>query len=166
MAASDERFVIFEVGGAVVALPGAVVAEVLPVTHFDRPPGAPNVFAGFMNLGGRPLAVIAGAALFGAERVNASLYAHVLRVVLPAGPASLGLLVDRVLDVAVQAGGSAALDETKTANGMFVKNLLVGGKVVPLLDLGKLLLREEAMRIADLTQAAQTRLAGWSEEPA
>jgi hypothetical protein len=74
--------------------------------------------------------------------------------------------VDRVLDVAVQAGGSAALDETKTANGMFVKNLLVGGKVVPLLDLGKLLLREEAMRIADLTQAAQTRLAGWSEEPA
>jgi len=166
MAASDERFVIFEVGGAVAALPGVVVAEILPITHFERPPGAPNVFAGFMNLGGRPLAVIAGASLFGAERLNASLYAHVLRVILPAGRASLGLLVDRVIDVAVQAGGSAGLDETQTANGLFVKNLLVDGRVIPLLNLDKLLLKEETLRIETLTQAAQTRLAGWSEEPA
>jgi purine-binding chemotaxis protein CheW len=163
---SPARYVLFDLGEASLALAGDAVAEILPLTNLERPPGAPTILAGFMNLGGAPLPIIAAARLFapgeGADPAG-DLYAHVLRL-KPVHGRALGLLVDRVTDVAATADGAAPIAETESLDGLFAENLLFGGRIAPRIDLDRLLLKEEALRIAALAEAAQARLAGWSQE--
>ncbi|MDZ4372220.1 MAG: chemotaxis protein CheW [Phenylobacterium sp.] len=162
--APTSPFVLFQVADSLLAIPQRYVAEVLPLPDLEPPPGAPPVLAGFLNLGGSPLPVIDAARLFDPEaEPTTALYAHILRVV-PEAAATFGLLVAQVTDVAVSSEGEAALSEADSLGGVLRANLMFGGRIAAHLDVDRLLLREEALRVEALGAVAQARLAGWSEE--
>lgn len=157
MVASNERFVLFRSAGQTWAISAKGVAEILPTAPLERPAGSPSALAGFMNVGGQPVAVVRLAALFGdREPAEDDLYHHVVRL---AGSLPMGLLVERVTDVDAAAEGIAPLDERQSVNGALVGNLVMGERLTPLLDWGRLLLEEERQRVAELAAAAQARLA-------
>jgi purine-binding chemotaxis protein CheW len=158
---SDERFVIFLVNGARLAIAAGHVAEVLPVPRLTRPPQAPGFLAGFANLGGEAAPVIALSRVIGeARQDDDDLYRHLLRLtgVGAAGRPTL-LLVDRVEEVAATAEGVSEIEAARSVNGVLSANLLIGGDLVPRLDPTRLLLADEQQRMAELAQAEQTRLA-------
>jgi purine-binding chemotaxis protein CheW len=160
MAGSDEGYVLFQSGGAAWAIAATAVAEVLPTAAMFRPAGAPSGLAGFMNVGGEPLAVVRLAALMGGQdAVENELYHHIIRLDVRHSATRLGLLVERVMDVDARAERLAPLDAGQSVNDALVGNLVIGERLVPLLDWGRLLLMEEQQRIEDLTAAARARLA-------
>lgn len=162
----DERYIVFQSGGATWAISAGRVIEVLPTTLLERPPGSPRALAGFMVLAGQPLAVVRLAALFGAAEVEGDdFYRHVLRLARGSG-APLGLLVDRVTDVDARADAVAPLEAEQSVNGALVANLVVGGALVPLIDCDRLLLMEEQQRIDELAAAARARRAEVEHGPA
>lgn len=159
MTAAPQRFVLFRAAEGEWAMSASGVAEVLPTAPMQRPAGSPAVLAGFLNLGGRPLPVVRLDALFGAEAGGADdLYHHVLRLTSSEAGGELGLLVERVTDVDAKAEGVAPLEPDQSVNGALVGNLVIGERLVPLLDRGRLLLVEEQRRIDDLAAAARARL--------
>jgi purine-binding chemotaxis protein CheW len=160
MSARNERYVLVRSAGATWAIAAAGVSEVLPTAPLERPPGSPRALAGFMNLGGRALAVVRLATLFGApETEGDDLYHHVLRLAVRGEAAPMGLLVERVLDVDARADGMAPLEEGQSVNGAVIGNLIIGDQLTPLLDWGRLLLVEERQRVQELAATVQARLA-------
>lgn len=155
------RYILFSARDLEWAIAASGVAEVLPVANLHRPAGSPAALAGFLNLRGRPLAVVRLAALFGeGPRAGDELYSHIIRLTSSGhGAGELGLLVDRVTAVDATADGMAPLDPDQSVNGALVGNLIVGERLVPLIDWGRLLLLEEQRRIDDLRHAAAARLA-------
>ena len=110
MTAPAERFALFRSRGAW-ALSASGVAEVLPTAPMERPAGSPRALAGFLNVGGAPLAVIRLDVLLGGEAsAGDDLYHHIIRLSGSPGATPLGLLVERVLDVSARADGMAPLD--------------------------------------------------------
>ncbi|WP_395670263.1 chemotaxis protein CheW [Phenylobacterium sp.] len=166
MSAPAARYVLFQSSGQELAISAAGVRDVLPTAPLDRPPGSPTALAGFMNVGGRPLAVISLSALFGGAEAGDSLYHHVLRLALADGGPAIGLLVERVTDVDATAHGVAPLDAAQSVNGAVIGNLTVDDRLVPLLDWGRLLLMEERARIEDLAAAVEARLRDLDQAPA
>lgn len=144
------------------ALPRQDVAEILPLALLDRPPSAPRALAGFLNLGGEPLPVLRlGALLGGAVPDNDDLYSHIVRL-KPAGDRpSVGLLVERVLDAAVQPDAADPVSPDESLNGVIAARLSLNGRFVPGLDTQRLLLAEETARLAEMTTAMSQRLAEW-----
>jgi purine-binding chemotaxis protein CheW len=156
MTAPDGPFILFRLDEAVFALPAAAVAEILPLPNLDRPPGSPAVLAGFMNLGGEPLAVADLAVVLdaGTEADPQDVYRHVLRL----ASGDLGLLVDRVTNLAVTATVAAQVDPKDSVGGAVVARLTVAGTFATLLDPARLLLAEETLRFEALADAARKRL--------
>lgn len=138
------------------ALAAAEVAEILPVPILDRPQGAPAVLAGFMNLGGESLAVVDLGVVLGqpADPDPQNVYRHILRL-----KAGLGLLVDRVLDLAAFAEAEAPAEAAESVNGVIAARLTIAGRLVSLVSAPALLLEEERQRLADMAAAAQLRIA-------
>jgi purine-binding chemotaxis protein CheW len=158
MNSSTARYVLVRCAGEAAALPAAAVAEILPVARLSRPAGAPKVLAGFMNLGGAALPVVNLAAVFGAVEADPQdIYRHVVRLRPDVG-GGLGLLVERVLDAAAVAQEVAALEPDQSVGGVLAANLRFGDDLVPLIDLAAVLLAEEALRLEELSAAAQARL--------
>lgn len=162
MNSTPERFAILDVGGRIVALPATSVAEILPTARLQRPPGAPAILAGFLDVGGVSLAVLSGLLLFGDEPKPPTLYGHIVRL-KPQDGRDLGLLVDRVEDVAAEARGRTPVDADHTLNGLVRENLIIEGQMTPCLDVARLMLREEALRIDALLEQARTRLDSLSQ---
>lgn len=153
-----ETFVLLSIDGDEAALRRADVAEILPLARLERPGGAPRALAGFMNLGGRPLPVLRLGVLLGsAEPADAGVYSHVVRL-----RGEVGLLVDRVLDAAAKAEATAPVAPDESLNGCVAERLTVGGRFIPRLDAERLLLAEEAARLAEMTRTMAERLAEWS----
>ena len=148
-----------DVAGAEMALPMSAVAEILPVTRFERQAPWPRILAGFMNLRGEALAGIDLACVLDAERVpgRPELYSHVVRLKRSrAGPA-VALLVDRASDIGRRADGFSEVDEATSANGAVAGQLEFDGRLVPRLDPDRLLLLQEEIRVADLARTGQAR---------
>jgi purine-binding chemotaxis protein CheW len=156
MIAPAGPFLIFRLEESLFALPAAAVAEILPLAELDRPAGSPAVLAGFLNLGGEPLAIAELAALLGLAVKDDSqdVYRHILRL----AHGGLGLLVDRVLDLAATAEAATEADPADSVNGLIAARLTIGGRMVSLLDPQGLLLTEERLRLAELAEAARLRI--------
>ncbi|MDP2212424.1 chemotaxis protein CheW [Phenylobacterium sp.] len=156
----QDRYLLLDVAGVDMALPMGAVAEILPVTRLERQIPWPKVLAGFMNLRGRPLAVIDLARLLdpGRAATKLDLYSHVVRLADGHGEGDVALLADRVKDAGLIAEGISEVEETASANGAVSGNLLIQGQLVPVLDVGRLLLLEEQARLAEIAEALQTRL--------
>lgn len=156
MSAPAGPFLIFRLEESLFALAAAEVAEILPVPILDRPQGAPAVLAGFMNLGGEPLAVIDLGVVLGqpADVDPQNVYRHILHL-----KAGLGLLVDRVLDLAAFAEAEAPAEPAESVNGVIAARLTIAGGLVNLVSAPALLLEEERQRLAEMAAAAQLRIA-------
>ena len=157
MSVAPGPYLTFRIGPSVFALPACEVAEILPLAELDRPAGSPAILAGFLNLGGAPLPVVELAAVLdvGAQADPQDVYRHILKL----EAADLGLLVDRVLDMVAEAQDAAPAAPDESVNGAVSARLTVAGELVSLLDAGALLLREEALRLEELAEAARGRIA-------
>lgn len=160
MGPADESHLVMDVAGAEMALPMSAVAEILPVTRFERKPLWPRILAGFMNLRGEALAVIDLACVLDPERPagQPELYSHVVRLKHARMGAPLGLLVNRARDIQPRADGFTEVDDAASVNGAVSGQLEFDGRLTPRLDPERLLLLQEEVRVAELTQALQARL--------
>lgn len=160
MASQNDTYLLLDVAGVDMALPMTAVAEILPVTRFERQAPWPKVLAGFMNLRGRPLAVIDLARVMDPQREPSKpdLYSHVIRLGAAHGGGDLALLADRARDAEVMADDFTEVDDDASANGVIGGNLLILGRLTPLIDVDRLLLLEEEVRVAEIAEALRTRL--------
>ncbi len=160
MASQKDTYLVLDVAGVDMALPMTAVAEILPVTRFERQAPWPKVLAGFMNLRGRPLAVIDLARVMDPQREPSKpdLYSHVIRLGEAHGGGGLALLTDRARDAEVMADDFTEVDDDASANGVIGGNLLILGRLTPLIDVHRLLLIEEEVRVAEIAEALRTRL--------
>ncbi|WP_300576155.1 chemotaxis protein CheW [Phenylobacterium sp.] len=160
MASQNDTYLVLDVAGVDMALPMAAVAEILPVTRFERQAPWPKVLAGFMNLRGRPLAVIDLARVMDPQREPSKpdLYSHVIRLGAAHGGGDLALLADRARDAEVVADDFTEVDDDASANGVIGGNLLILGRLTPLIDVDRLLLLEEEVRLAEIAETLRTRL--------
>ncbi|MDP1619106.1 chemotaxis protein CheW [Phenylobacterium sp.] len=158
MAPQKDTYLLLDVAGVDMALPMTAVAEILPVTRFERQAPWPKVLAGFMNLRGRPLAVIDLARVMNPQREPSKpdLYSHVIR--LGEAHGGLALLIDRAKDAEVMADDFTEVDDDASANGVICGNLLILGRLTPLIDVDRLLLTEEELRVAEIAETLRTRL--------
>lgn len=160
MGPADEAHLLLDVAGSEMALPMSAVAEILPVTRFERQAPWPRILAGFMNLRGEALAVIDLAGVLDPDRPaeRPDLYSHVVRLKPSRTGAPLALLVDRASDIRSRAEGFSEIDEAASANGAVAGQLEFEGRLVPRLDPERLLLLQEELRVAELAQTLQARL--------
>lgn len=154
--------VIFKCGEAVCAFRREQVVRSLALPLLSTPPAMPPALKGFANIAGGAVPVIDTARLFDLEydADTDPLYRHVLIVL--AGGAPLGLLVDRVLDV--ENADLATLTDAKPGaalNECLLGDLDRGSGVIHVLDAERVLMAHERARIGDLRDAEQERLAQW-----
>ncbi len=157
-----QQVVLFEVAGVVCALDRAVVRELLPIPRLWRPPATPSTVAGILDLGGVAVPVLRMNRLLGLEGCEAEedLYRHLILVDGAVPDLAVALLVDRVLDVvkpevAVAAPGHVSL------NGCVTGEIAQGGGLVHLVAVDRILMAAEQQGVAELGQAAASRLAEW-----
>jgi purine-binding chemotaxis protein CheW len=111
-----------------------------------------------MNLGGAPIPVLDLARLLG-KRDGAS-DTNPYRHVLLDTDGALALLVDRVTDVVrVPVDQIGPVDGERTLNGCVEAEITLGGRLVHVLSMERLLTLEERERIAAFRQRAADRLA-------
>lgn len=152
---------MFTIQGRICALRRTEVAVILPLPRLWKPPGAPALLAGILNLAGTAVPVVSLRTLFGLGEPPADLYQHILHLRRPAQERPLGLLVDRVIDVATT-GAPMPVSGRDTLNGCVMAELpLSGGYVAHLLAADRILLEEEKVRLAEFHDAAMARRAAW-----
>jgi purine-binding chemotaxis protein CheW len=153
-------FVIFRVGDRACALAQADVSRVTPIAALARPPTAPPLVCGFLNLGGQALPILDAAALFGVTSAPGidPLYRHVLIV-----RGSLGILVDRVIDVRpLDLSEAKPPGEGASLNGCVAALLTDSGEAISLLDASRLLTKAERDRLDQLIAMERVRLDQWA----
>ena len=94
-AQSEERFVVFTVGGRSVALPAERVREIVRVPSLQRVPQAPPALLGLMNLRGTVLPVVDLAG-----REAGAVPGDAARILVVEAGAPLGLMTERVAALA------------------------------------------------------------------
>lgn len=163
------QIILFDVGGAECALGRNAVQELLPLPHLWRPPSLPRPVAGFFNLSGTAIPVIALDVLFGLDHDRASpeteLYRHLILVQGIVPGLRTALLVDRVEDYAeISTTHLSPVRTEGTLNGCVEAEIDLDGRLVHLLSLQRILLAEEQQTLTELKRQAQNRLDAWSVE--
>jgi purine-binding chemotaxis protein CheW len=129
----------------------------VPLAELSRPPGLPQLLAGFLNRAGVAVAVLRLDRLFGLSEIIPGLHTPLL--ILRSADPPLALLVERVSRIArlpddavlpVPAGESF----NDCAEGVATLN----GQLVVLLSAERLLLEKESQCLAELQDAEQARL--------
>lgn len=148
---------LFQVAGETCAIPAEAVKQVVPLAALNRPPGLPPVLEGFLNLGGTAVPVIRLERLFGLPPQPPPLHAHL--VVLGRQEHSFALLVSRALDIVpVAPEGLRPIPKGSTFNECATAEVEAGGRAVPVLSPGRLLLESERQAIAAFQETAQRYL--------
>jgi len=132
------------------------VEEIVPIAATAKVPGQPSILEGFLNLRGAILPVVRMAAFFSLP-LQSGLYAPI--IVIRGGNRSLGLLVSEVESVStVAAGELRKLTANHTANEYAEAEFDLNDRSVALLNLDRLLLAEEQLRIGELQWQVEQRL--------
>ena len=156
IAGGGERYLLFSLHDRRYGLPLAGIQQVLPFATLSRPPGAPSLLAGFLNLRGRAVAVVALAEMFGIPQAAPGLESH---LVLLHGDPAVALLVGRANEV-VQVnqrdllGVQSGMSLNECADGM----LALESESIVLLNPQRLLLGQERKVLAELATQQQQRL--------
>jgi len=127
-AASPQRLLTFEVGGAAYALPIAGVLEVAEVEALACVPTLPPGLAGVVNHHGDALPVVDRARLLGLDAAELPEPRNLLVVCARPDGARLGVPVDRVLGLV---DGPAAL---RSGDGPVAERRSIEGRLVNLVD--------------------------------
>ncbi len=159
--AGVSRELIFEVAGHPFAIGLGGVREIVPVPWMACEPGerdGPSVLAGIMNLGGSAVPVLHTARLL--DLPDPSIGVHTPVIIVgsggtPAGERRFGLLVDAVRGIA-----AVEPDEwvTMPTHSVSTKAVRIDERLVPVVDLDKVLLLQERERIEELRRARQRRI--------
>lgn len=167
--------VVFRIAETVCALGGDAVTRVLPMPRLAVPPGLPLPLAGFLDLAGQPIAVVALDRLFDFDlrprtpESEAARHVLLVRSGAPRGADAaplLGWAVDRVLDVvAVPNDELSPVDDATSLGGCVRAEWAGPDGVVHLLDADRLLGREEQARLDHLVRAQGERLSRWADQP-
>lgn len=154
---TEAHWLVFEVGSELCGLPVPSVQEILALPWLSRPPGLPPLMEGFVNLGGMAVPVLRASRLFGLADVLCNPYTPL--VILRGGKGLLGLLVERIRDVRPIAEATPApIEERHSLNGCTAAQVCLVDDIVHLLSPERLLLEEEARRVASLREMEAQRL--------
>jgi purine-binding chemotaxis protein CheW len=158
--------VLFTVRSIGLAVEAAAVSAVHPVARLVRPPGAPPALAGFLDLSGEAVPVVALARLLDLPDPEAvRLSDHLLVLPEPAVPAGrIALLVDRVDDLRTLDRATLAPVEPADSHGGCVAGALEsGGRRVLLVDPARLVAARERDRLAALARAEEARRTAFAD---
>jgi purine-binding chemotaxis protein CheW len=161
------QIIVFDVSGVACALRRSTVRELLPLPRLWQPPALPRPVAGFFNLSGKAVPVLRLNVLFGLDQgegtTEADLYRHLILIEGLGASGLAALLVDRVQDVlTVGHGQLSPVPEGHTLNGCVEAEVDLGGRLVHLLSVERILLAEEQQALAALGRNAQIRLGEWA----
>jgi purine-binding chemotaxis protein CheW len=164
-AGGEAHYLIFALAGLRCALRREAVRELLPLPRLSRPPSMPATLAGFVNLGGEALPVLALRHLLGLTRTAPvePLYRHIVVVEDTLPGSRVGLLVDRVLDLRpVAAEQRQPVPPEDSLNGCVIAQLVLPEGPAHLLDPARILMAQEQARLEELIRRAAARLDEWT----
>lgn len=144
----------FEVAGQSYALRVDCVSEIVFMATLSCRPATASVFAGLLNLRGQAVPVIDMARLFELGGFECDLHTPI--ILIGDEGESHGLLVERVLGVCVV----PQADFVHLPDGAVARAAIrLNERIVPVISIRILLLKEERARIGELRQVEQRRLA-------
>lgn len=150
--AEDVSLLMFEVQGQACAIPVESVSQILHLPELSRPAGTPAILDGYLNLQGRPIAVVTLARLFGLEASAPSLYTPL--ILLRDDLGEYAVRVSSVQDLArVSKLHVRPLLDQHVATG----SCLINDRVVSVLTPSALFQAGERERIHELAQIEQKR---------
>jgi purine-binding chemotaxis protein CheW len=156
-AARIQKSVVFELDGQAYAIAVEAVEEILPMARLSRPPQAPALLAGFLNLEGKPVPVIRLRRLLGLPDRPADLYTPLM--LLRVAGRHIVFIVDAIRQiVSFRASDIAPVESTCSLNECATGIVDVDGHVAVMLSPERLLLEQERAVIDALTETEQTRL--------
>jgi purine-binding chemotaxis protein CheW len=156
-AARLQSLLVFHVAQQAYALPLNEIREIVPMAELSRPPGAPSILAGFLNVAGRAIPVIHVSRLLSLPDVASTLYTPI--VLLRGGNPALALWVERVSQIVRVAENSITpLAANHSFNDCAVGVLQQGDGVVVVLSAERILLDKERQCLAELEAREQQRL--------
>lgn len=147
--------------GMALALPATAIAEIVPLPRLWRPPGAPPVVFGVMDLRVQAVAVVRLDRLLGLD--NDGRLGPFSPVVVLKGTAPWGVAVERAVGVhRIEAGQVAPAPADSSFNGCV--EVVVPGRMPPLLLLRpeRLLLVREKRALEAFAEMARERAGEWA----
>ncbi len=152
------RVCLFELGGHRLALRLDLVSEILPMAELSRPPSAPTILEGFLNLGGVAVPVIRLAEILGLRHETPGL--HTPLIVVRAGGLMLALLVTQAMGIAeVRSADVVPIGDNDSFNGCVDGDVTAAGQTWHLLALDRVLLVRERQVLAEFQATETKRLA-------
>ncbi len=164
MGATRDYF-ICSVADRKLAIAADTVSAVLPMLPLWRTPTLPGAVAGFAEVRGEVLPVLATAVVLGwAGAIDAvDGFAHIVGPV-GASPTRPCLLIDRVEERrSVGRDAIAPIDPNNSLNGVATGEIADGEGIAHVIDLDRLLDRFERERLGQLTDMARRRADHWAE---
>jgi purine-binding chemotaxis protein CheW len=159
------RYLIFQLLDRTYAVPTRFVEEIIPMAELFFVPGSPAFIAGFLNLGGQPIAVISMRCLLGMPDLERELYTPL--VILKALPYQLALEVDDVTRVVEIMGDDwMPLADECSLNNCASAIARLDDQAVVLLSPERILLEQERRRVIELAELARQRLVEIETVPA
>lgn len=158
--AGEIQVVVFGLGEENFALPVASVREILDHQAAFRVPNAPAWLLGLIDVRGASVPVIDLRTRLGLPAVATTLATRILVIDLPVeggGPLTLGLVVDRVLDVSSFDAGNieASPDIGVRWESAHIRGILRRGSgFIVLLDLAHIFAADAALLAAPVSRAA------------
>ncbi|MFD2262987.1 chemotaxis protein CheW [Lacibacterium aquatile] len=163
----ERHYVVFGIAGRRCALVREAVRGLLPLPNLWRPPGTPQILAGFVNVAGDAVAVLDLKRLFGlaadVSDKESEFYRHLILVDGVLSDRPVALLVDRVQAVTrLPDDVLQPLTGDASQNGVLEAEAAVDGELVHILSLSRLLLDAERAGLADLEREAAARIGEWA----
>lgn len=148
---------IFEVAGQQYAIHSRHVELITAMAELQRPPGAPDLLTGLLNVAGELIPVVCLRHLFG--HLDATLNCWSPLVILEGLDQRMALLVDKVNRVVeVNDHDMVFVPPGQALNDCVERIVRLDGDSVLVLSADRLLLQQEAQTVAELQQLAQQRL--------
>lgn len=151
------HFLAFELSESVCAVPLEEVHSIVHLPALSHPPGMPALLEGFLNLRGEVVPVVRLDRLFELPEKRLGPYTTLVLLRQPDGP--VALLVDRASEV-FSAPQQALLPvrERHSFNECARAEIAQDGRLVHLLDPGRLLLEKERRLIRELQAMERSRI--------
>jgi purine-binding chemotaxis protein CheW len=152
---------VFRSGGQRYAVPLGEVLEIVPMARLAHSPALPALVDGFLNLGGRAVAVVRLSRLLGLPELPPGLHTPLL--VLRHAEPPLALLVEGVEHISRLTGDVLPVRADDSFNGAVTGVTTLGGQTVLLLSPDLLLLAKEQQCLAEFQDREQSRLRALGE---